>query len=1389
MAFAVAPSNPQVLYVIARTNNSPFGLLKFARSDNGGATFTDLTSGKPDITCTAGLAPDELPYGTLPLVAIVDRQNPMTVYIGGDDCASANGSLFRSVDGGVNWTAISAGTGTKHRVFALDVNGRLLDGNDYGIWRLENPAGPVWTNLNTNLNTLQTLGVSLHPTNSNRAVAGTLNSGTNLYAGSTLWQFVDTPNTMGAVKFAQTNPNRVYRSHYGVHRSDDGGNTWVDKTAINGDGGWPFHLPFAVDRTNADRVVIAKGNRVSETLNGGDTWTTIASTGTGGWLGGYPYSVGLSQSNANTIYVGFGPDTTLNATPVFVTTNRGLSWTWVAAPASGPVQSIQVSPTSSQTLYIGIASFGGGIFKSTNGGQAWTNISGNLGGLPVWSVQLDFTNPNVIYAGAWDGVYRTTNGGTSWSRLGTGLPNAQVWDLDLNTTTSTLAAATNGRGIWAIRTLAVTPASITPLAGTPQSTTTGTSFGVALKAKVLDASSNPISGVTVTFAAPGSGASATFGGNTSTTAVTDASGVATSPVPAANGTAGSYNVTASVGALSAQFALTNVAPLPPGSVTAVGGTPQSTVINQAFGAALQAKVLDTGSNPMTGVTVTFTAPASGASATFGGNVSTTAVTNASGIATSPVPVANGTTGGPYTVTASVGALTASFSLTNNAPTPAAITTVSGTPQSTVINTAFGAALQAKVVDSSSDPIAGVTVTFTAPASGASATLGGNASTTAVTNASGIATSPVPAANGTTGSYSVTASVTGLTPAQFALTNSPIPPASIAAFSGTPQSTVVGTPFAASLQAKVLDASSNPLAGVTVTFTAPASGASATMGGNTTTTAVTNASGIATTPVPVANGTAGSYNVTASVTGLTPAQFALTNTAVPPSSIAAFSGTPQSTAAGSAFGAALQAKVLDASSNPVAGVTVTFTAPGSGASATFGGNSSSTAVTNASGIATSPVPVANATVGSYSVTASVTGLSPAQFSLTNTQPPAASVTAVGGAGQSTQVGTSFGAALQAKVLDTLSNPMSGVTVTFTAPGSGASATFGGNASTTAVTNALGIATSPIPVANSTAGTYNVAASVTGLAAAQFSLTNTPLPPSSIAAFSGTPQSTAAGSAFGAALQAKVLDASSNPVAGVTVTFAAPGSGASAKFGGNASTTAVTNASGIATSPVPTANATVGSYTVTASVTGLTPAQFSLTNTQPPAASVTAVGGAGQSTQVGTSFGAALQAKVLDTLSNPMSGVTVTFTAPGLGASATFGGNASTTAVTNALGIATSPIPVANSTAGTYTVAASVTGLTAAQFSLTNTPLPPASIAALSGTPQTTVVATSFAAALQAKVLDASSNPVAGVTVTFTAPASGAGATFGGNASTTALTNASGIATSPVPVANAIAGSIA
>jgi hypothetical protein len=717
---------------------------------------------------------------------------------------------------------------------------------------------------------------------------------------------------------------------------------------------------------------------------------------------------------------------------------------------------------------------------------------------------------------------------------------------------------------------------------------------------------NPTSGqvgtsVTITgtnFGSPQGTSTVTFNGTSAGTATSWNATTIVIPVPTGATTG---NVIVTVGGVASNgvsFTVTG----PPASVTATAGTPQSATINAAFATALQATVRDAANNLLSGVVVTFTAPTSGASGTFAGGVNT-ATTNSSGVATSAVFTANSIAGGPYNVVASVtGATSANFALTNKVGPAAKIAVTSGSGQGATINTAFAAPLVATVTDAGNNLVSGVVVTFTAPTSGASGTFAG-AVTTATTNASGVATSAVFTANATAGGpYNVVASATGATSANFSLTNNVGPATKVVVTSGSGQSAPINTAFTAPLVATVTDAGNNPVSGVLVTFAAPTSGASGTFAGGVN-TATTNASGIATSATFTANATSGGpYNVVASATGATSANFSLTNLGAPPAKVAVSSGSGQSAAINTAFTAPLVALVTDSGNNPVNGVVVTFTAPTSGPTGTFAGGVN-TATTNASGIATSATFSANSIAGGpYTVVASVTGATSANFSLTNTVGPAAKVAVTSGSGQSATVNTAFTALLVATVTDAGNNPVSGVLVTFTAPTSGASGTFAGGVNT-ATTNSSGVATSAVFTANATSGgPYNVVASATGATSANFSLTNLAGPPATITVTSGTPQSATISTAFAAPLVVTVTDAGSNPVSGVLVTFAAPTSGASGTFASGVNT-ATTNASGIATSAVFTANATAGGpYTVTASVTGVTTsASFSLTNL-PGAASI-------------------------------------------------------------------------------------------------------------------------------------------------------------------------------------------
>ena len=96
---------------------------------------------------------------------------------------------------------------------------------------------------------------------------------------------------------------------------------------------------------------------------------------------------------------------------------------------------------------------------------------------------------------------------------------------------------------------------------------------------------------------------------------------------------------------------------------------------------------------------------------------------------------------------------------------------------------------------------------------------------------------------------------------------------------------------------------------------------------------------------------------------------------------------------------------------------------------------------------------------------------------------------------------------------------------------------------------------------------------------FTLTVTDNPAASLQAVSGYPTSAAAGSPFAGTFQVKAVDASGLAVAGLSVVFQAPSSGASCSLDGSGSTvTKVTDQNGLATVTTVVANATTGSYTI-------------------------------------------------------------------------------------------------------------------------------------------------------------------------------------------------------------------
>ena len=457
-----------------------------------------------------------------------------------------------------------------------------------------------------------------------------------------------------------------------------------------------------------------------------------------------------------------------------------------------------------------------------------------------------------------------------------------------------------------------------------------------------------------------------------------------------------------------------------------------------------------------------------------------------------------------------------------------------------------------------------------------------------------------------------------------------PPNELVLAGGTPQTAPLDTGFANPLQVELANTNACPITtsvtGTPVTFTAPASGPSATFAasGSNALTIGTDATASASVQILTADDTPGVYTVTASSAYGT-VSFALTNTAAGiPATITALTPTSQHATVNHSYSHPLTVRVLDANDTPVVGANVTFSlgsaggggatgaSSGGAAGASFDdGTSQATETTNAEGVATSPSLRANATSGAFTATATVQHVTePASFALDNHAAKPHTITTVGSRSATATVGTHYTHRLRASVRDAAGKPIAGATVTFTlgstpttgasAGSTGAGATFtGGATQATETTGHNGIATSPLPTANDEAGRFTATASTSGTRElALFHLNNAAGAPSTITAGVGATQSTTAGTRFAIPLAVTIADAHGNKVPGAAVTFTAPPSGPGGSFtDGRTRVTVQTNSSGIAVAPPFTANSQAGGYIVTATVKGIRPVAFALVNQAP------------------------------------------------------------------------------------------------------------------------------------------------------------------------------------------------
>ncbi|MFZ0963656.1 MAG: choice-of-anchor D domain-containing protein [Terriglobia bacterium] len=469
ISLGIAPSNPSTLYVAGQP---PSGANMY-KSVDGGQNWTPL------------------PGSPLGEVA-VDPTDPNVVFVG-------FAGLERSTDGGSTWALLDAGGGGYHGGIAFSADGSLLYlGSEWGVWAANNVTKSGWTrtSLNGSLAISLMTGVATHPTDPTIAVAGTANNGVATYSGALAWQSVACDNGGPDFAFDFLNPSNIYiacTSPPEIEKSTDGGADFAPMTnGIDASDLASGTLAMAMDPANPQRLYFA-AQHVWQTNDGANTWTAI-SPALGPGI--YGEELAVATTDPNTVYLG-------NSNGVYVTTNAltGVGATWTAAGAGLPnnvVQCNSYGPTcaylnrlvadraNAATAYAVYGSYvTGHVFKTTNRGTTWTDISGNLPNLKVNDIAIDPDVPDTLYIATEQGVYLTSDGGNTWNPLGTGLPNVAVTALKLQRPTRLLYAATFGRSAWDLQVaaapspVALSATSLTFGNQAPAQTVTLTNSGTA----------------------------------------------------------------------------------------------------------------------------------------------------------------------------------------------------------------------------------------------------------------------------------------------------------------------------------------------------------------------------------------------------------------------------------------------------------------------------------------------------------------------------------------------------------------------------------------------------------------------------------------------------------------------------------------------------------------------------------------------------------------------------------------------------------------------------------------------------------------------------------------------------------------------------------------------
>lgn len=459
--FDFHPTNPDIIYLVDR--NNAYGTQgQILISNDAGQTATpsvtmpNYANGQLAVSTSGGCASCVFVAGNSNVWKSIDQGVTFTATNApaepsdGFEVSDIDTSvilfghlaMFRSIDGGASYQQCTNQGATIDSLYIhVDtrdiqcINGIFYIATD-GYLARSNASLTSWERLSRGAGIRENYAGGVSQSHQHRYGCGSQDNGTAARrdAGWKRWLSGDGFETI----YHPLNHEYIMGSvQYGWRgRSVDGGNSgsWVSSGLQTG----VWYSPLLMDPNHQMRFYHF-ADSVFVTNDFGSSWSYVGSPGVGDIN-----VAGMPENNSDFLIVADGG-------AVFRSLDAGQTFTPVLGLPNATPSKFAFAPHDDNIIiavYSSWANNGQKVYLSQNAGLSWTNITGNLGDMPIYSAVIDHTDDHNIYLGAEIGVYTRPLAGGTWTLYNPELPNVTVTELEVMWGTNSLRAITWGRGMW-----------------------------------------------------------------------------------------------------------------------------------------------------------------------------------------------------------------------------------------------------------------------------------------------------------------------------------------------------------------------------------------------------------------------------------------------------------------------------------------------------------------------------------------------------------------------------------------------------------------------------------------------------------------------------------------------------------------------------------------------------------------------------------------------------------------------------------------------------------------------------------------------------------------------------------------------------------------------------